>query len=164
MLTIEPRNATFILGFRSVTFAIAAGNTAVLKASEFSPRSISSIASVFKEAGLPDGVLNVISARTQDAAEVTKALVEHKAVKKVNFTGSTAVGRILAELAGKNLKPILLELGGKAPAIICEDADLKSAAVSRNASRANFLIRLIHQPRLYFKSKFLEYISRIYFL
>lgn len=111
-----------------MTYAIAAGNTAVLKASEFSPRSLTAIASVFKEAGLPDGVLNIISCRPQDASQVTKTLFEHKAVKKINFTGSTGVGRILARLAGENLKPILLELGGKAPAIVFEDADLKVAA------------------------------------
>jgi acyl-CoA reductase-like NAD-dependent aldehyde dehydrogenase len=103
-----------------VAYAIAAGNSALLKVSEFTPRALSSIATVFKEAGLLDGVLNVISCRTQDAPEVTRALFEHKAIKKINFTGSTAVGRILAELAGKNLKPILLELGGKAPAIVFE--------------------------------------------
>ena len=100
----------------------------VFKASEVSPRSLGVVGTVFREAGLPDGVLNIIQHHPEDAATVTKALIEHPAVKKINFTGSTAVGRIIAKLAGENLKPVLLELGGKAPAIVLEDADLKLAA------------------------------------
>jgi acyl-CoA reductase-like NAD-dependent aldehyde dehydrogenase len=73
-------------------------------------------------------VLNVISHRPEDASAVTTALIEHPAIRKVNFTGSTVVGRIIAQLAAKHLKPVLLELGGKAPAIVCADADLKLAA------------------------------------
>lgn len=122
------RNAPYILGIRSVAYALAAGNTAVLKAPEFSPRCTWAIASVLAEAGLPPGVLNVIAHQTSDAAAVTKALIENPSVKKVNFTGSTAVGRIIGSLCGQNLKPVLLELGGKAPAIIWHDADLKAAA------------------------------------
>lgn len=83
---------------------------------------------MFKEAGLPDGVLNFITSSPANAAEVTKAIIEHPFVKKINFTGSTNVGRIIAKLAGENLKPVLLELGGKAPAIVCDDADLEVAA------------------------------------
>lgn len=66
--------------------------------------------------------------RPEDAAQITTALIEHPAIKKVNFTGSTAVGRIIAQTAGKHLKPVLMELGGKASAIILDDADLKKAA------------------------------------
>lgn len=126
-LTVS-RNATFILGFRAVTYAIAAGNTVVFKVSEIAPRSLGVVGTVFKEAGLPDGVLNVIQSHPEDAATVTKALIEHPAIKKINFTGSTAVGRIIAKLAGENLKPVLMELGGKAPAIVLDDADLSLAA------------------------------------
>lgn len=93
-----------------------------------SPRSITAVATVFAEAGLPAGVLNVISHRPSDASAVTNALISHPYVKKVNFTGSTAVGKIIAQIAGKHLKPLLLELGGKAPSIVMEDADLKLAA------------------------------------
>jgi acyl-CoA reductase-like NAD-dependent aldehyde dehydrogenase len=128
ILGIAPWNAPFILGFRAVSYAIAAGNTAVLKATELSPRCSHVIASVFQEAGLPDGVLNVIAHRPADAIEITKTLIEHKDVKKVNFTGSTPVGKAIAEVCGRNLKPVLLELGGKAPAIVWEDADLEMAA------------------------------------
>ena len=88
------------------------------------------IGDVFKEAGIPDGVLNVITHCPQDAAEITTALIEHPAVKKINFTGSTLVGSIISSTAGKNLKPVIMELGGKASALILPDADLKKAALA----------------------------------
>ena len=97
---MDSRNAPYILGFRAITYAIAAGNSAILKGPEFSPRCSWAIGSVFKEAGLPDGVLNVIAHQPSDAAAVTAALIKHPSVKKVNFTGSTAVGKIIARLAG----------------------------------------------------------------
>ena len=112
-----------------MVYAIAVGNTCVLKGSETSPRCFWAVGSILKDAGLPDGVLNVIFHRPQDAAEITTALIEHPAVRKVNFTGSTAVGSIIAATAGKNLKPVLMELGGKASAIVCEDANIQTAAV-----------------------------------
>ena len=83
---------------------------------------------MFHQAGLPAGVLNVLYHKPEDAAEVTNTLIEHNAIKKLNFTGSTAVGSILAAKAGKELKPCLMELGGKASAIVCDDADLEKAA------------------------------------
>ncbi|MCJ1388709.1 hypothetical protein MMC18_001558 [Xylographa bjoerkii] len=128
VLGIAPWNAPYILGFRAVAYALATGNTTILKAPEFSPRCFWAIGSVFKEAGLPDGCLNVLAHRPQDAAEITTLLIEHPAVKKINFTGSTHVGSIIAATAGKNLKPVLMELGGKASAIVLADADLKKAA------------------------------------
>ena len=97
--------------------------------SEFCPRIWWAIGNVLSEAGLPAGVLNVIFHRPEDAAQVTSALIEHPAIKKINFTGSTMVGRIISSQAGKNLKPVLMELGGKASAIVCADADLQKAAV-----------------------------------
>lgn len=81
------------------------------------------------EAGLPAGALNVLVHRPEDAVQITTELIEHPAIKKINFTGSTAVGRIIASQAGKNLKPVLLELGGKASAIVLDDAELKNAAL-----------------------------------
>ncbi|MCJ1476333.1 hypothetical protein MMC13_004999 [Lambiella insularis] len=130
VLGIAPWNAPYILGFRAVAYALATGNTTILKSPELSPRCFWAIGSVFKEAGLPDGCLNVLAHRTQDAAEITALLIKHPSIKKVNFTGSTAVGRIIAATAGRNLKPCLLELGGKASAIVLSDADLKKAAHS----------------------------------
>ncbi|KAM5355371.1 hypothetical protein ACJ41O_002017 [Fusarium nematophilum] len=129
VLAIAPWNAPYILGSRAVIFPIAAGNTVVFKASEVSPRTLWGIASVFREAGLPDGVLNIIFHERATAAAVTTALIQNPQVKKINFTGSTAVGRIIGKLAGENLKPVVLELGGKAPAIVWEDADLDLAAL-----------------------------------
>ncbi|KAH8656288.1 Aldehyde/histidinol dehydrogenase [Ilyonectria robusta] len=128
VLAIAPWNAPYALGFRAVVWAIAAGNTAVFKGSELSPRSLWSVASVLQEAGLPSGVINFITCNPQNAPEVTKTLISNPIIKKINFTGSTAVGRTIAEWAGANLKPLLLELGGKAPAIVCQDADLDVAA------------------------------------
>jgi len=137
ILAIAPWNAPYILGIRAIAYPLAAGNTVVLKAPEFSPMCSTSIVNALHEAGLPEGVLNLIAHQPSDAAAVTKHLIESPIIKKVNFTGSTAVGKIIAELAGRNLKPVLLELGGKAPAIICEDADLELAA--RECAVGSFL-------------------------
>jgi acyl-CoA reductase-like NAD-dependent aldehyde dehydrogenase len=128
LLTTD-RNAPYILGVRAVAFPMAVGNTVVLKASELSPRVMWGIVSCFHEAGIPGGVLNMIAHAPRDASAVTTALIANPAIKKINFTGSTGVGRIIAKLAGEHLKPVLLELGGKAPAIVWEDADLSLAAV-----------------------------------
>lgn len=125
---IAPWNAPYILGFRAISYALAAGNTCVLKGPEISPRCFWLIGQVFQEAGLPDGALNILFHRPQDAAEITTAVIEHPFVKKINYTGSTAVGSIIAATAGKHLKPVLMELGGKAPAIVLEDANLEKAA------------------------------------
>lgn len=122
------RNAPYALGFRAVAWAIAAGNTVVFKGSELSPRTLWAVSSVLQEAGLPKGVLNYITCTPANAPAVTKSLIENPIVKKINFTGSTQVGRIVGQLAGANLKPVLLELGGKAPAVVLEDADLDVAA------------------------------------
>ena len=128
MFNMTSRNAPFILGFRAVSYALAAGNTCVLKGSELCPRCFWAIGSIFKAAGLPDGVVNVIFHRSQDAPDVTNAIIAHPFVKKINFTGSTATGSIIAAQAGKFLKPVLMELGGKAPAIVLKDANLQKAA------------------------------------
>lgn len=128
VLGIAPWNAPYILGMRSILYPLAAGNTAILKGSEYCPRTWWAIGSVLTEAGLPAGALNVLVHRPEDAAEITRALIEHSAIKKINFTGSTTVGRIIASIAGKSLKPVLMELGGKASAIVLEDAELSNAA------------------------------------
>ncbi|WP_334062941.1 aldehyde dehydrogenase [Limimaricola cinnabarinus] len=124
---MAPWNAPMILGVRAVAMPIACGNTVVLKASEMCPHLHAAIGEVLSEAGLPDGVLNVVSHDQKDAPEVVTALVEHPAVRHINFTGSTRVGRIIAETAGRQLKPVLLELGGKAPFVVLDDADIDGA-------------------------------------
>lgn len=113
---------------RTVAIPLAAGNTVILKGSELCPKSFWAIGDVFRQAGLPAGCLNVLYHRTSDAADVTTALIADRAVRKITFTGSTAVGSILSGIASKYIKPVLLELGGKAAAIILDDADLERAA------------------------------------
>jgi vanillin dehydrogenase len=129
---IAPWNAPMILGMRAVALPIAYGNTVVLKASEESPGTHLAIAEVFQEAGFPKGVLNVLTNAPADAAEVVDELIAHPQTRRVNFTGSTKIGRIIAEKAGKHLKRVLLELGGKAPMIILADADLDAAVAAAN--------------------------------
>ncbi|REG81931.1 aldehyde dehydrogenase [Marinomonas pollencensis] len=124
---IAPWNAPVILATRAVAMAIACGNTVILKVSELCPATQTLIGQIFTEAGFPAGVLNVLSNAPENAPDIVKALIEHPQVKHINFTGSTAVGRIIGRLAAENLKPALLELGGKAPLIILEDADLDGA-------------------------------------
>ena len=127
VLGIAPWNAPIILGVRAVAVPLACGNTVVLKASEQCPRTHALIAEAFMDAGLPEGAFGLVTNAPQDAAEIVGALIDHDAVRRINFTGSTAVGRIIAKRAAEHLKPCLLELGGKAPLLVLEDADLDEA-------------------------------------
>lgn len=127
MVGMAPWNAPIILAVRSVVTPLACGNTVVLKASERCPHTHRLIGEIFNKAGLPKGVLNVVTHSAEDAPEVVSALIEHPSVKRINFTGSTRVGKIIAEKAGRLLKPVLLELGGKAPLIVLDDADIDAA-------------------------------------
>ncbi|MCE1186891.1 MAG: aldehyde dehydrogenase [Rhodocyclales bacterium] len=125
VLGIAPWNAPVILGTRAVP--LACGNTVVLKSSELTPALHRLIGDVFQEAGFPPGVVNVISNDPADAPAMVERLVAHPAVKRVNFTGSTHVGRIIGQLAARHLKPAVLELGGKNPLVVLDDADLDEA-------------------------------------
>ncbi|CAP79935.1 hypothetical protein E8E15_005026 [Penicillium rubens] len=127
ILGIVPWNAPYVFGIRSAACALAAGNTTILKSSELTPRCYWAIGRAFEDAGLPAGCLNIIHCAPQDAPEVVNAMIEHDAVRKINFTGSTAVGRKIARACGQNLKPCLMELGGKNSSIVCHDADLQTA-------------------------------------
>ncbi len=127
VLGIAPWNAPVILGTRAVALPLACGNTVVLKSSEVCPALHRLIGKVFEDAGFPAGVVNVVSNAPQDAAAVVARLIAHPAVKRVNFTGSTKVGRIIALQAAQHLKPVVLELGGKNPLLILDDADLDEA-------------------------------------
>jgi acyl-CoA reductase-like NAD-dependent aldehyde dehydrogenase len=127
VLGIAPWNAPVILGTRAVAVPLACGNTVVLKASENCPGVHRLIGQCLVEAGIPKGVINVISNDPKDAASIVEALIAHPAVRRVNFTGSTVIGRRIGELAGRHLKPALLELGGKAPLLVLDDADIDSA-------------------------------------
>jgi acyl-CoA reductase-like NAD-dependent aldehyde dehydrogenase len=125
---IAPWNAPVILATRAVATPIAYANTVVLKASEICPRTHAAVAHVLQDAGLPDGVINFITNAPADAAAVVEELIAHPATRRINFTGSTKIGRIIAEQAGRHLKRVLLELGGKAPMVVLADADLDRAA------------------------------------
>jgi acyl-CoA reductase-like NAD-dependent aldehyde dehydrogenase len=125
---IAPWNAALILSARSIASPLALGNTIVLKPSELSPYVGGLIwAEIFGEAGLPPGVLNVVTHAPGAAAAIGDELVENPQVRRLNFTGSTATGRLLAEAAGRNLKRVVLELGGYNPLIVLGDADLDYA-------------------------------------
>jgi benzaldehyde dehydrogenase (NAD) len=124
---IAPWNAPIILGVRAVAMPLACGNTVVLKSSEVCPATHMLIGSVLQEAGVGDGVINVVHTDVKDAQAVSEAIIGHSAVKRINFTGSSRVGRILAQICAKYLKPILLELGGKAPLLVLADADIDAA-------------------------------------
>jgi benzaldehyde dehydrogenase (NAD) len=127
ILGIAPWNAPIILGVRAIAVPLACGNTVVLKASEQCPRTHALIVEAFAEAGLPEGAVNLVTNAPSDAGEIVGALIDNPNVRRINFTGSTAVGRIIAVRAAQQLKPVLLELGGKAPLIVLEDADLDEA-------------------------------------
>ncbi|CCF32430.1 aldehyde dehydrogenase [Colletotrichum higginsianum] len=129
VLGIAPWNAAYHLGLRAVTFALAAGNTTVLKGSELLPKCYWAMVDVFREAGLPDGCLNLVLHRPEDASAITNTLIAHPAVRKINFTGSSRVGSIVSAEAGRHLKPVLMELGGKSNAVVLADADLEKAAL-----------------------------------
>ena len=125
---IAPWNAPIVLGVRAIAAPLACGNTVVLKSSELCPVTQHIIGEALCAAGLGGGIVNVISNAPPDADKVVEALVAHPAVRRVNFTGSTRVGRLVAEVAARYLKPVVLELGGKAPLIVLDDADLEEAA------------------------------------
>ena len=127
ILGIAPWNAPIILGVRAIAVPLACGNAVILKASEISPRTHALIIEAFAEAGFPDGVVQVVTNDPAEAGAVVGALIDAPEVRRINFTGSTAVGRIIAVRAAQQLKPCLLELGGKAPLIVLEDADLDEA-------------------------------------
>jgi acyl-CoA reductase-like NAD-dependent aldehyde dehydrogenase len=127
IFSMAPWNGPGVLAARAIAYPIVCGNTVVFRASETSPRTHAIIAEVLHEAGLPAGVLNFITSSPEEAGRVVEAIIAHPAVRRINFTGSTPVGRIIAEQAGRHLKPVLLELGGKAPLVVLDDADIDGA-------------------------------------
>lgn len=127
VLGIAPWNAPVILGVRAIATPLACGNTVVFKGSELCPHTHQLIAQAFIDAGFPPGVVNYISNAPADAAAVVEAMIAHPAVRRVNFTGSTRVGKLIAVQCAQHLKPVVLELGGKAPLVVLDDADLDAA-------------------------------------
>jgi len=127
VLGIAPWNAPIILGVRAIATPLACGNTVILKGSENCPRTHQLIIEAFQDAGFPPGVVNYLTNAPADAGAVVEAMVAHPAVRRVNFTGSTRVGKLIAMTCAKYLKPVLLELGGKAPLVVLDDADVEAA-------------------------------------
>src|SRR4051812_24558530 len=123
-VAITPYNFPLTLLGTKVAPALVSGNTVVAKPAATTPLATLEVARIFAEAGVPDGVLNVVTGR---GADVGDALVGHPDVRRVAFTGSTAVGRHVMEVAGPQMKRITLELGGSDPVIVCEDADVEAA-------------------------------------
>lgn len=124
VLGIAPWNAPVILGVRAIAGPLACGNTVVFKGSELCPLTHQLIAQAFVDAGFPPGVVNYVTNAPADAAAVVEAMIAHPAVRRVNFTGSTKVGKLIAMTCAQHLKPVLLELGGKAPLVVLDDADI----------------------------------------
>jgi benzaldehyde dehydrogenase (NAD) len=128
VLGLAPWNAPVILAVRAIALPLACGNTVVLKGSEICPATHGLIIAAMQEAGLPRGTVNFVTNAPADAARVVEAMIAHPKVRRVNFTGSTRVGRIIAETCARYLKPSVLELGGKAPLVVLDDADIEAAA------------------------------------
>lgn len=127
VLGIAPWNAPVILAVRAIALPLACGNTVVLKGAEVCPATHGLIIETLQDAGLPPGTVNFVTNAPEDAASVVEAMIAHPRVRRVNFTGSTRVGRLIAESCARHLKPSVFELGGKAPLVVLEDADLEAA-------------------------------------
>lgn len=130
ILSIVPWNGPVVLAARAIAYPLVCGNTVVFRASETSPRTHELIAQAVLAAGFPAGALNFITNDPKDAPQVIDALIAHPAVRRINFTGSTHVGRIIAEKAGRQLKRCILELGDKSPLVVLEDANVDHAVAA----------------------------------
>lgn len=137
VLSMAPWNAPIVLPVRAIATPLACGNTVVFKASELCPLTHQLVVDIFHAAGVPAAALAIVHNEEHDAEPVVEALIAHPSVRRVNFTGSTRVGRTIAALCARHLKRCLLELGGKAPLIVLDDADI-DAAVEAAAHGAFF--------------------------
>ncbi len=168
---ISPWNFPLILTGRGLLFAMVAGNTIVLKPSEDTPYLGGVLwAEIFEEAGLPKGVLNVITCSRDHVGKVGDELIENPLVKGVSFTGSTAVGRQISAKAGAHLKKCCVELGGKNSLIVLDDADLERATQATNFAAfmhqgqiCMSVERVIVHEKVYdaFKEKFLPRVAKL---
>jgi succinate-semialdehyde dehydrogenase/glutarate-semialdehyde dehydrogenase len=132
---ITPWNLPAAMVTRKVAPALAAGNTMVLKPAPFTPLTALAISELGIRAGLPPGVLNVVVGDVEDAAAIGRELTSNRTVRKIGFTGSTAVGKLLLEQSAHQVKRVSLELGGNSPFIVFDDADVKTAVDSLMASK-----------------------------
>lgn len=164
---LTPWNFPALLAARKIAPALAAGCTCILKPAEETPASSIALADALAIAGLPDGVLNVVFG---EPSEISSMLISSSVIRKISFTGSVLVGRHLAALAGRHLKPCTLELGGHAPVLVMDDSDpVKAAAISaigktRNAGQVcTSPTRFYVQDRIYddFLSEFTKEMAGI---
>lgn len=132
---------------RKVGGALAAGCAIILKASEETPAGAMHLARAFQDAGLPDGVFNLVFG---DPAAISGYLIPHPVVRLVTFTGSTTVGKHLAGLAGTHMKPVIMELGGHAPVIVCDDADPQAAAAAAVKAKMSNAGQICVSPTRFF--------------
>lgn len=132
VFAVSPWNLPAMLPGRKIATALAAGCSVIVKPAKETPETTALIARCCQDAGIPDGVVNVISG---PASLLSKKLIESPVIRKVSFTGSTDVGKQLAELCGRHMKKATMELGGHAPVIICSDADLERAVALLVSSR-----------------------------
>lgn len=130
VLGIAPWNAPVILAARAIATPLATGNTVILKGSELCPATHGLVIDALHEAGFPPGVVNFVTHAAADAPAIVETMIASPAVRRVNFTGSTRVGRLIAQTCAKYLKPVVLELGGKAPLIVLDDADIDAAVAA----------------------------------
>ncbi|KAF8483255.1 aldehyde dehydrogenase [Gautieria morchelliformis] len=130
VFAISPFNSPVNLAARAVVIPLACGNTVVMKSSEVSPRCAEIVVEVLHEAGLPNGVLNLLHVAKEDSPQIVAEIIGHKRIRHINFTGSDRVGKILATEAAKYLKPCVLELGGKSAVVVLDDANVEEAARS----------------------------------
>jgi succinate-semialdehyde dehydrogenase/glutarate-semialdehyde dehydrogenase len=143
---------------RKVAGAVASGCSIILKASEETPAGALHIARALQDAGLPPGVLNLVFGTP---AQISDHLIRHDQVRLVAFTGSTAVGRHLTTLAAQHMTPVLMELGGHAPVIVCEDTDVEAAAISGAMRKMRNAGQVCTSPTRFFvhESIFDEYVE-----
>jgi len=127
IFSMVPWNAPLNLALRGVCLPLACGNSVILKPSEYTPASQRMLVEIFAEAGLPPGVLQFLPTSPADSPAVAEACIRAKEVRRINFTGSTRVGKIIAKLAAEELKQCIFELGGKASFIVREDANIEDA-------------------------------------
>lgn len=169
-LAISPWNAPVNLTVRAIACPLMCGNTVVLKPSEFSPKSQHLVVRALTEAGLPPGCLNFLPSSPEQTPAVTEYAVKHPKVERINFTGSDRVGRIIAGWAATVLKKCVLELGGKAPVIVLEDANIDDAveavvfgALSNSGQICMSTERVIVHQRIMdeFKQKLLDRIATL---
>lgn len=147
ILSIVPWNGPVVLAARAIAYPLVCGNSVVFRASETSPRTHEIIVQAVRAAGFPAGVLNFLTNDPKDAPDVVDALIAHPAVRRINFTGSTHVGRIIAEKAGRHLKRCILELGDKSPLVVLDDADIDGAVSMRHFRRVSLPGADLHVDR-----------------